>query len=559
MSIGIVPEFVAPGAGQWALDSSHYPGGTTPISIWLMENASRRGMAKMMTELGVPAETLEVKFVNGFMYSRLRPLINADKTATKLPPLPMLKAVTRLHPKFRRARSMARKTLAERPWRRVIVEWHTTLRPQLVRENSALGSFDLSAATNDEMASHLDALLTHLDCSFELHFYLHGFDLGPIGRYFLKCQQWGISLADAVESVKGTSPSTAAPAKEAAEIRALLAQFETTPKTFEELRAMSPEIGERVDKYFEHRRASMVLRYDLDSPTLGELPNLMLASIVTAADGVTTHAMLALANEVAARLRDLVPGADVALFDETLAEARLALDLRDDNGPVTAEWPLGILRLAMLQAGTNLLASGRVMSAAHIFELHPHELAPMVRDGSGVSADELASRATSRAEMALIDAPKLLGPDPVEPPLAALPPELAELVQMVQLVLSQLGLDGQPTGVGLSGVGVGDTAYRGIARQVRTADDAADLIQPGDIIVVPFTSPTFNMILPLCGAIVTSNGGAMSHAAVMARELGIPAVVGAPGALTDIPDGALIEVDPVSGCVTIIATDRRPD
>ena len=54
------------------------------------------------------------------------------------------------------------------------------------------------------------------------------------------------------------------------------------------------------------------------------------------------------------------------------------------------------------------------------------------------------------------------------------------------------------------------------------------------------------------GAIVTADGGPLSHAAVLARELGIPAVVGARGALTDIPDGALIDVDPVAGEVRVV-------
>jgi pyruvate,water dikinase len=65
------------------------------------------------------------------------------------------------------------------------------------------------------------------------------------------------------------------------------------------------------------------------------------------------------------------------------------------------------------------------------------------------------------------------------------------------------------------------------------------------------TSPAFNAVLSIAGAVVTANGGAMSHAAVLARELGIPAVVGA-GAALDIPDGAMIEVDPVAGLVRVL-------
>ncbi len=69
--------------------------------------------------------------------------------------------------------------------------------------------------------------------------------------------------------------------------------------------------------------------------------------------------------------------------------------------------------------------------------------------------------------------------------------------------------------------------------------------------MVRATSPAFNAVLAIAGAVVTTHGGALSHAAVLARELGIPAVVGAPGAL-GIPDGATVDVDPVLGTVTVV-------
>ena len=79
----------------------------------------------------------------------------------------------------------------------------------------------------------------------------------------------------------------------------------------------------------------------------------------------------------------------------------------------------------------------------------------------------------------------------------------------------------------------------------------------GDVLVVPCTTPAYNMVLPLAGAIVTAEGGALSHAAVLARELGIPAVVGAPRAVDDIPNGAIIEVDADRGEIRVIEHPPR--
>jgi hypothetical protein len=65
------------------------------------------GMRRVFAETGTPADTLDCAFVNGFMYTRLRPLVGADRPAKKLPPPLVLKAVSRLHPKFRERTKVA--------------------------------------------------------------------------------------------------------------------------------------------------------------------------------------------------------------------------------------------------------------------------------------------------------------------------------------------------------------------------------------------------------------------------------------------------------------------
>ncbi|HZX55248.1 MAG TPA: PEP-utilizing enzyme, partial [Ilumatobacteraceae bacterium] len=74
--------------------------------------------------------------------------------------------------------------------------------------------------------------------------------------------------------------------------------------------------------------------------------------------------------------------------------------------------------------------------------------------------------------------------------------------------------------------------------------------EPGEILVVPFTTPAYNVVLPLAGGIVTAQGGPLSHAAVLARELDLPAVIGATGALA-LVNGVTITIDPESGQVTV--------
>jgi pyruvate,water dikinase len=122
---------------------------------------------------------------------------------------------------------------------------------------------------------------------------------------------------------------------------------------------------------------------------------------------------------------------------------------------------------------------------------------------------------------------------------------------MVQVAMRQLGMDGTAPTDQLTRVGVGTEAYTGRACTAANADEAIEKLEPGDVLVVRATSPAFNAVLSIAGAVVTANGGTMSHAAVLARELGIPAVVGA-GAALDIPTGSLVEVDPVAGSVRVV-------
>ena len=93
--------------------------------------------------------------------------------------------------------------------------------------------------------------------------------------------------------------------------------------------------------------------------------------------------------------------------------------------------------------------------------------------------------------------------------------------------------------------------WAGRACVARDADEAFDKLEPGDILVTRATSPAYNMVLTLVGGLVTADGGPMSHAAVLSRELNIPAVVGAPDAMNAIEDGATITVDPAAGVVTL--------
>jgi phosphoenolpyruvate synthase/pyruvate phosphate dikinase len=79
--------------------------------------------------------------------------------------------------------------------------------------------------------------------------------------------------------------------------------------------------------------------------------------------------------------------------------------------------------------------------------------------------------------------------------------------------------------------------------------DDADSLQPGEILVTPLTNVGWTPVLLCAAAVVTDLGAPLSHAAIVARELGIPAVVGCGNATTRIRTGDRIRVDGARGII----------
>lgn len=101
------------------------------------------------------------------------------------------------------------------------------------------------------------------------------------------------------------------------------------------------------------------------------------------------------------------------------------------------------------------------------------------------------------------------------------------------------GLRGQPAGAGRAA---------GPARVVR-AESELDRVEPGDVLVTVVPGPALAHVLPRVAGVVAELGGSTSHLAALARERGIPAVLGVPNATRLIHDGALVVVDGTAGAI----------
>jgi pyruvate,water dikinase len=107
-------------------------------------------------------------------------------------------------------------------------------------------------------------------------------------------------------------------------------------------------------------------------------------------------------------------------------------------------------------------------------------------------------------------------------------------------------------GSALQGAGASPGVAEGVARVVAGQNDFAR-IRNGDILVTTTTTPAWTPLFPSLAGLITETGGILSHAAVVAREYGLPAVVGAAGATTAIRDGTRVRIDGVTGTISILA------
>lgn len=108
--------------------------------------------------------------------------------------------------------------------------------------------------------------------------------------------------------------------------------------------------------------------------------------------------------------------------------------------------------------------------------------------------------------------------------------------------------------VAASGTGIGRMVATGIARVVKDGEDASCKLKEGEILVAQSTDRDYMAAIEKSAAIITEEGGLTSHAAIVAINLGIPAIVGVADATTRIPDGAVVTVDGTRGQIYLGVT-----
>ena len=215
-----------------------------------------------------------------------------------------------------------------------------------------------------------------------------------------------------------------------------------------------------------------------------------------------------------------------------------------DNAVFHFQRVLAAVRATFLEAGRRLVRTGHLEQADDVFHLERDE----------VWAGKDSFRTTVIVRRVLRDQHKRLAPPPFVPP-ASDPLWVQDPLVKVMPPAQRAAMFGR--GVGdrdgkrvLVGSPSSPGRAEGIARVISGPEDFARF-NHGDVLVAQATSPIWTPLLGIAAAAVTEVGGPFAHAAIVAREFGIPLVDGATDATRVIPDGAKIVVDGTAGIVEL--------
>ena len=228
-------------------------------------------------------------------------------------------------------------------------------------------------------------------------------------------------------------------------------------------------------------------------------------------------------------------------FEFLLGAAQACSFLQEDHNYWIDQRGLHEVRQLCMELGRRLATAGKLEKADDVFLFSPPELQALLA-GAGDGKATAASRRAEMQHFATIPAPPMVGTDYGPPPDNPI----------VRSITRFFG--GPPPGAEgqvLRGNAGSPGKIRGTARVIISLADS-DRLEPGDILVTATTSPPWTPLFAFAGGIVTDTGGALSHCAIVAREYGLPAVVGTGMATAMIKDGQQLEVDGDAGTVRLL-------
>lgn len=542
------PDITTP-KGSWQKDTTHFTEPITPFGSTSFVDFATHAINTALTEWGMLPDRLEFRIVGHEAYIHVEP----DDGGKNPPPWWVLGALVRLIPSLRRKCRKAGEMIDTGMLDSIPAEWERDGRARFRARIDQLAAVDLLSLDDAALAAHLERVMTLGRDGMDLHFRLTiPYSVG-MHEFVTACRELlGIGLSDAMRMLQGLSVASSAPTRELADVAALVRERPDAlsalaqPDAYERLDA-DPAIGAALRAWLR-RWGLRTIGYDAGQPSFAERLSLVIGLLAELIDPRADKALLAKRAEAIADARRRLSGAALDRFNSALAYAEIVYPQREDNVFYTDNLPAGLIRLVGLEMGRRLVAQGRLARATDMAMLTVDEMR---------SAGDLKSLvARRRAEMAWVRAhpgPLFYGPKPstVAPDLRALPDASRRLnAALIWAMEEEMMPAHAANGGGISGLAASPGVVTGRVRVIRSAAAIEDL-RAGEILVCPITTPAWTLVFSRAAGLVTDGGSVLSHAAIVAREHGLPAVVGTTNATSRLRDGQRVTVDGNRGVVVI--------
>lgn len=534
----------------WLFDSTHCPTPLSPLDYELRMQPLLEMLNRVSAGWGMPL-AVEPKLIHGFVYNKI---ISHDVSQDAMPGV------------LQGLDDTVRQRYADLPR-----TWEQTWLPDIQEQLAALSSFDLRSATWPALIAHLSETKRRITRLWEIHSeiftpmmlaisdfeeayqdifkgakplevheILGGFPnktvegnvrLWALGRQAAKSPSLGRLIMDT------TVDRLAAALAETEEGRILLEAIQDYVHTY----------GERNDDLY------------IDKPTWIDDPTPVLRGLREAVLQADRDLEAEMQNQAAKREKRLAqlreklashPRAVVDEFERLLKLAQTGNVLSEDHHFWIDCKVTHHARRVALEIGHRLMERGVLRQKEDVFRLQLSELTSLGEEFSDEMGARLRALVSQRQEEAVQFA-KLQPPPFLGIPRPMLPMDCAVMRLTVKFAGNMYALPAEP-GADLVGMPGSSGKVRGTAKIVRTLDETTKL-QRGDIMVSPATLPSWTPFFASIAGIVTNTGGMLCHAAVVAREYGIPAVVGTVRATETYKDGQLIEIDGDAGVVRIVS------
>ena len=530
------------GALPWVHDRMHAPTPIVPLDadFWIRAYGGLNSAAELY-ELPIRGRA---RLINTYVYSAIAPGVPPEQ----------------MEAQGKRAEERLKEAIG-----RLKASWTNEWLPEIQSHLAWWQSFDLRAASVADLRTHLEETLVRMDRLWQLHFHI----VLPVYTAISQFDELYRDLFpedgafSAFQLLQGFDNKTLETSKElwtlSRKVRALpdIQRILDGRPIGEFLKALD---GTADGASFKHDLQQYLAIYGQRGDTWGfsytawlEDPTPVIRNLQDYASQADRDAAAEQAHLIAERehgvahARERLKGYPQAVRDEfehLLAAAQFGNVLTEDHGYWIDFNSTYQVRKVLLEFGRRLAAAGVIDSRDDVFYLILDEVRELdIALANGSLRERVSERRAEVEHYRKISPPPVLGTDYGPPPddpvnrsmlkFFGAPPPTSDAPDVLK------GHSGSPG------------TMRGRARVLHRLDDAEKL-QRGDVLVAETTAPPWTPLFATAGGIVTDTGGILSHCAVVAREYGIPAVVGTGRATSLLRDGQLVEVDGDSGTVRIL-------